>query len=244
MISQPNKKRKIISNSFIGNYHLASTELAMAEAITYNSLQTQITQHGLGTGVYGFIDYSENNTNTKNYKLNGWELTEIGLVNPLILKEKKIIDGEVYTDLGNFTWLSMNLNILCFELYNNKKSINKDNIIEIFNKNHFFQDSNNYYSGIHDLLISIDDIIWVVKSFISDYNYLMPLNELDEFYVFMPINYLMYYYKFDGILNYCDDSGRTGSVKYFFNNEYGARGYRPNFKRRDTLSGNLIFLHI
>lgn len=91
MISQPNKKRKIISSSFIGNYHLASTELAMAEAITYNSLQTQITQHGLGTCVYGFIDYSENNINTKNYKLNGWELTKIGLVNPLILKKKKIL---------------------------------------------------------------------------------------------------------------------------------------------------------
>ena len=40
----------------ITNFHLSGTILAMAEAITKESLHSQMTQHGLGTGIYGFID--------------------------------------------------------------------------------------------------------------------------------------------------------------------------------------------
>lgn len=77
---------------------------------------------------------------------------------------------------------------------------------------------------------------------VKDYNYLMELEKAKEHYVLMPINYLLYLFGFDGIINKCDDSGRTGSVKYFFDNQYGSRGYRPNFKRSKPLGGRLIFL--
>ena len=64
----------------------------------------------------------------------------------------------------------------------------------------------------------------------------------------MPINYLARVKNYDGVINKIDDSGRTGSVKYFFNEIdmhnygiFGARGYRPEFKRREPLRGHLIF---
>jgi hypothetical protein len=47
----------------------------------------------------------------------------------------------------------------------------------------------------------------------------------------------------DGIYNINDDTWRTWSVKYFFNGEYGAIGYRPDFKRREPLHVKLIFFN-
>lgn len=247
MSYQLEKKQKVTTSYVIGNYHLSSTELAMAEAIVSNTLQSQMTQHGLGTGIYGFIDYSESNSSTQNYKFDVYELTQIELINPVILENSTIIDGEIYSDLGNFSWLSMNLNILCFEIFNKKKDIIESNIIEILTQNNFFPNEKNYWDGIPNVPITIGDIVWVVKSFLQDYSHLEMLNDDDENYVLMPINYLLYSYGFDGILNKCDDTGRTGSVKYFFpiqdqKNQIKARGYRPNFKRREPLRGNLIFL--
>lgn len=237
------KKRKMTSNYTIGNYHLSLFPLALAESITKNTLQNQMTQHGLGTGIYGFIDPSEKNPYTYTYRLDGYELTEFELTNPIVLEKTFIIDGEHYSDLGNFTWLSTNLNIVCTELDKKKKQITKENITEIFKKNYFFPNEDNFYEGIPNLLISLDVIVWVVKSFLHDYNYLQSLDTENESYVMMPINYLAYYYGFDGILNHCDDSGRTGSIKYFYANKYNSRGYRPEFKKRSPLGGKLIFLH-
>ena len=241
--SQPVKKRRQNENVTIGNYHLDETELAMAESITKNTLQTQMTQHGLGTGIYGFVDYSENNNGTAIYKTGNYVLSLFELSNPVILHKKYMLDGEEHSDLGNFTWLSTNLNIVCYELYMNKKEINKDNIIEIFSKNYFFPNQYDFYEGVPNCLVSIDDILQTVILFLNDYNYLMSLDINDEFYVCMPINYLLHFYNFDGVINKCDDSGRTGSVKYFFNNEYNSRGYRFKFKKRVPLVGSLIFLH-
>ena len=243
MITNPYKKQKIIPNYTIGNYHLGTLELAMAESIPFNTLQNQMTQHGLGTGIYGFVDFSEENPNTYSYKLEGYIQTEFELANPIVLEKISIVDGEQYSDLGNFTWLSTNLNIVCFELNCKEKSINQQNIIEIFTKNYFFPNEENNYDGIPNLSINIEDIIWVVMSFLHDYNYLQSLGENNESYVLMPINYLLYLYGFDGVFNKCDDSGRTGSVKYFFSNEYNSRGFRPEFKKREPLNGKLIFLH-
>lgn len=244
MLTSSNKKRKMMPKCKIGNYHLGSFELATAECITFNTLQNQMTQHGLGTGIYGFVDFSEENPHIYTYKLEGYVQTEFELENPVVLEKISIVDGEQYSDLGNFTWLSTNLNIVCFELNSKEKSINRQNIIEIFNKNNFFPNEENYYDGIPNFSITIEDIIWVVKSFLHDYNYLQSLGEKNESYVLMPINYLLYYYGFDGVFNKCDDSGRTGSVKYFFSNEYNSRGFRPEFKKREPLNGKLIFLHL
>lgn len=241
--SNSSKKRKNISNYTIGNFHLELHKLAMAESITKDMLQNQMTQHGLGTGIYGFVDFSKKNKSANDYKSDGYVLTEFEITKPVELKNISIVDGELCSDLGNFTWLSTNLNILCNELYTKKCSINPENIEEIFTKNYFFPNENNFYDGIPNLPINMDDIIWVVSSFLNDYNYLQSLNEENESYVLMPINYLLYHYGFDGVYNKCDDTGRTGSVKYFFFNEYSSRGYRSASKRREPMKGKLIFLH-
>ena len=247
------KKQKISSNDdspvstfaapvyTIGNFHLETAELAMAESISSQTLQEHMTQHCLGTGIYGFVNSDDSNPNTQIYKLDEYVLTEIVLNNPVILEKNIVIDGEKYSDLGIFTWFSMHLNLLCVKLYNTNKDANEDSITEFFEKHGFEKNSNNGWAGIPNLSIGNNDIIWVTNTFLSDYKHLMTLSKKTESYVLMPINYLLYRYGFDGILNKCDDSGRTGSVKYFFNNEYGARGYRPQFKNREPLNGNLIF---
>ena len=260
MSYQSSKIYKVTSNYIIGKYQQGNgdSELAMTETITFNTLQNKITHCGFGTGIYGFVNYEETKNYTHTYNVNGvnnsgsldllenlnkFNITHFELKNPVIL-EKLTIDGnEEYSDLGHFNWLLTNLNMLCYELYNNKKSINEQNIIEIFNKNNFFQNTHNCYEGIPNVSITINDIIWVVRSFLHDYNYLMTLNEQTEYYMLMPINYLMYRYEFDGIFNKCDDSGKTSSVKYFFSNDFSNRGFRSKFKRRKPLGGNLIFLH-
>jgi len=114
--------------------------------------------------------------------------------------------------------------------------------LEILAKNYFFPNSDGFFEGIPNVTINPDDLLWVVKSFLQDYNKLMNSEKENEHYVLMPINYLLYLFKFDGIINKCDDTGRTGSIKYFFDNEYGTRGYRPNYKKRIPLLGKLIFL--
>jgi hypothetical protein len=243
MLTRCSKKRKVIPHYTIGNYHLNLYPLAMAESITTNTLQSQMTQHGLGTGIYGFVDPTESNPHTHTYRLDRFELTEFELINPIVLEKTFIIDGEQYSDLGNFTWLSTNLNMLCAELVNYKKQITKANIEEIFTKNYYFPNDDGDYEGIPNLPVSLDVIVQVVNTFANDYNYLQSLGKENESYVMMPINYLAYRYGFDGVLNKCDDSGRSGSVKYFFSNEYSARGYRPEFKKRIPLTGKLIFLH-
>lgn len=247
------KKQKISSNDnspvstfashvyTIGNFHLETTELAMAESISSQTLQEQMTQHCLGTGIYGFVNSDDSNPNTKIYKLNKYVLTKIVLNNPLILEKNIVINGETYSDFGVFTWFSMHLNSLCVELYNTNKNADEDIITNFFEKYGFEKNSNNGWVGIPNLSIGNNDIIWVTNTFLSDYKHLMTLDKKTESYVLMPINYLLYRYGFDGILNKCDDSGRSGSVKYFFNNEYGARGYQPKFKKREPLNGNLIF---
>ena len=80
-------------NYVISNYHLKTTELAMILSITFNTLQEQMTQHVLSTGIYVFIDYGENNLNTQNYMLEDYELTKITLKNPFILEKLIIIEG-------------------------------------------------------------------------------------------------------------------------------------------------------
>ena len=57
------------SNYTIGNYHLSLFPLAMAESITIDTLQNQMTQLGLVTGIYGFINLSEKNPHRYTYKI-------------------------------------------------------------------------------------------------------------------------------------------------------------------------------
>jgi hypothetical protein len=76
----------------ITNFHLTDTILAMAEAITKGSLRSQMTQHGLGTGIYGFIDPTVQGA--QDYNRDGYERTTIKIDNPLVLENTYLTDDE------------------------------------------------------------------------------------------------------------------------------------------------------
>ncbi len=239
-------KKQIGGTYTIGNFHLASVELGMAEAITFGTLQDQITQHGLGTGVYGFIDYNESNPTISHYNNPSSVLTLFTLTNPLVLSNTYEEEGgETRTELQDFTWLSMNLNGLCNTLYSSGiLEPTNEQVQEILSNNglFLFEDVGGY-KGIPGIPLPLDLIVYIAKSFLEDYHLLMTQTTPEqEYYLLMPINYLLCYMNYDGIYNMNDDTGRTGSVKYFFKGEYNARGYRPQFKRRPCLKGRLIFL--
>ena len=242
------KKQK--GGVIIGNFHQKDTELAMAEAITHNSLSSQMTQHGLGTGVYGFINYDKITDGNGNYNNDKNELSLFNIKKPVILQNNWNEDGEARDDLANFTSLSTRLNILCDEIFKNNLSITDDIIISILRANYLFSKENDgkiYYDGIPNEPVFIGDIVKIVTLFLRDYNILLQTSKESENYIMMPINYLLYSKGYDGIFNKNDDSGRTGSIKYFYGeykkfNINGARGYKPEFKKREPLHGELIFL--
>jgi hypothetical protein len=228
-------------NYFITNFHLGSVDLAMAEAITNRTLQQQMTQHGLGTGVYGFIDSSESNKSALDYKLPTYISKQLTISNPLILSTKYKKYGEKRTDLMDLTWFSWHLNGLCEKLLLENKEPSIKNIYSIFSDNHFYPINNNKdYKLTTFLNINISDISYMITFFLLDYMYLSTMTE-NENYILMPINYILFNLGYDGIYNLNDDTGRTGSVKYFFDGTI-ARGYRPDMKNRRALDGQLIFL--
>ncbi len=233
---------KFNKKTYITNYHLKSTELAMAEAITNGTLSSQMTQHCLGTGIYGFINNSNSNKSTFNYKLPGYIPTQFEIFNPIILSNTYKEDGEKRTDLNDFTWFSMNLNLLCNDLYTNKKEANIQNIFNIFQTYNIYpiDDNNEKYKLTSYLNINISDISYMITFFLLDYEYLISIGEFEN-YILMPINYILFNLGYDGIYNLNDDTGTTGSVKYFFDGTI-ARGYRANMKKRSSLDGHLIFL--
>jgi hypothetical protein len=232
------------SGYIIGNFHLGSVELAMAEAIPRGTLQNQITQHGLGTGIYGFINFTDSNNSIIPYNNSSSELTRLTLEKPLILSNSYVEEGERRGDLDDFTWLSMNLNATCNILYSdNILTPTPKQVQELFKNNDLYPSEDGGYKGIPNISIPLDALVNVITTFLSDYDLLMTkTSNEEEHYVLMPINYLMFLQDYDGIYNINDDTGRTGSVKYFFNGEYNARGYRPDFKRREPLRGKLIFM--
>lgn len=240
MISKKNIQFR--GNHFITNFHLGSVELAMAEAITYGTLAQQMTQHGLGTGVYGFIDPSDSNKSTFAYKLPKYISKQLMISNPLILSSTYKEYGEKRTDLDDLTWFSIHLNILCAKLIDNKLKPTIENIYCIFTNDRFYPIDNNnkYYKLTSYFNLEIQDISFIITFFLLDYKYLMTMTN-NENYILMPINYILFNLGYDGIYNLNDDTGRTGSVKYFFDGTI-ARGYLPNMKERRSLDGHLIFM--
>jgi len=221
------------SKNIIHNFHNNEYELAIAEVIPHGTLSEIMTSHGLGSGIYGFINIAKN----KNYISNHIE-TKFNIENPVILSKKRKSDND---DLGNFTWLSTRLNILCYNLYTDNLDINRSNIEKIFSKNYLYLNDNGTYDGIPNNTVTIDDIIFITQKFINDYKLLMTTEKTDENYILMPINYLLYYKKYDGVFNNIGDDASSGSVKYFFMSEHRARGYRPTYKKRLSLKCSLIF---
>jgi len=137
----------------------------------------------------------------------------------------------------------MNLNFLCNYFYKNKLEPSENLVKNLLQKNGVY-DENNMYKLTLTVLVTINEILQVIFLFLNDYNILIShTNKDEEYYLLSPINYLMFIKGYDGVYNVNDDTGRTGSVKYIFDGSYGARGYRPEFKRRETLKGSLIFMH-
>ena len=233
----------------IGNFHKTQyPPLAMAEAITWGTLQAHMTQHGLGTGIYGFVDFTRNNEQTHQYNNHLHTLTQIGLSNPLVLeneyaeKEDEGSGTEYRTDLNYFISLSTNLNNACKFLYDSGiLNPTSEQVEHIFTNNNFRKYGEGY-KIIPNITILLEMLTHIITLFLSDYNLLMTTTKKsDEYYVLMPINYLMFLMGYDGIYNTNEDSASKGSIKYLFNREVGARGYQPKFKTREPLHGKLIF---
>jgi hypothetical protein len=239
-----NNLKNQIGGNIIYHFQRKPSPIAMAEAITYGSLKENMTQHGMGTGIYGFIN--PDTEAAKLYNNSSHYSEKFRLENPIILKNTYLGEyGEKITDLNIFSTLSTGLNTLCAILYENKGKekglITRDNVKNILEENHLYQNENSTYDGIPNTTITLDEIVFIVLVFMTDYESLMQTNKDDEDYVLLPINYLAYLKNFDGVLNMIDDSGRVGSIKYVFDSSYGARGYLAPFKREALLKGKLIF---
>lgn len=124
------------------------------------------------------------------------------------------------------------LNNACYNLYRNfiNQGINptEESLAEIYRNNGFEPEPeyDNIYFLSNDNNVLINILFKTVIAFLSDYHILMTDTEKsNEYYVVMPINYLLDYLGYDGIYNLAI-FGRTGSVSYYFDNKtYGARSY-------------------
>lgn len=203
-----------------------------SEVITRGDLRDQMTSHGLGSGIYGFLDKK----NCGSYCHHPY-IAEQDMKNCLMLNKIHDDEGENRTELSNFTWLSITLNEITNHLYNNQVSDIDNYINDALTKNGVMREDKIY--GVDELnIISIENIITSIKVFLNDYILLMTTNIEDQHYIVMPINYLLYNV-FDGVCNYNDDSGKTGSV--FYNYPYrNARSYIAS-KKSNILRGHLIF---
>lgn len=77
----------------------------MAEAIGHGELSAQMTQHGLGTGIYGFTEQLTSYEHP--YIVDGTMITQIPIVNPLILQHTyDPYEGEILRilELNKFTF--------------------------------------------------------------------------------------------------------------------------------------------
>ena len=121
------------------------------------------------------------------------------------------------------------LNDICstiYEKYKNYDTITLENIeLELVNFDTYKFDKKTIVKSIYN--------------FLSDYEHLMISDGED--YIFMPINYLLFEYGYDGIYNKNGDIASKGSVKYFFDGIYPARGYIATYKKREPMKGKLIF---
>lgn len=216
----------------------------MAEVIPHGKLKESMTNHGLGSGFYGFIDISEKNTRVGLYKNGSYETKEFIIKNPLILQKNDKIDedDEIISDNVRISRLSHALNHICYHIIYNNIQIDEINIEKI---NNILKSYQLYYPNMlitDSFSPSLHDIIKSTILFTMDYKKLMLTKSSDEHYVLMPINYLLYLHGYDGIYNLGGDVASRGSVKYFYDNQYLCRGYPVSYKTRIPMKGELIFL--
>jgi len=218
-----------------------SDYILISEAITYGTLSGQMTQHGLGTGVYGFIDKTENNKGNLSYNTPDNKTTPLTIERPLVLNDTKYEYSDYsYDESELFVSLSTALNTICYELQH--KEVTEESVIGIIKKNPLLTIME---SGVVSFLkltctvdVSIPEIVAVVQYFLMDYRRLEEHN-----YVYMPINYLLFLKGYNGVYNIPGDNGSQGSIKYFFDMRsipmtHIVRSYRD---KRHNLEGVLIF---
>lgn len=225
----------------IVNYYKKKYTRSMAEMIPRGKLKSVMTSHGLGSGFYGFIDPDKiPYEKISLYKNPESEPMDFILYNPLILEENiRMEDFEPRSDNDRFTAISTQINNIVNTIYTEYISMNKPyDINEIIIKEFEFIP----LQITRTFKIDIEKIIKSIKEFLVDYKLLMETQIDEEYYVFMPINYLLYNYNFDGIYNIGGNQSNRGSVKYFFNQKHPARGFSSDFKAKaGPLKGNLIF---
>jgi hypothetical protein len=224
----------------ITNYYDDRYIRSIAEVIPHGLLKEKMTNHGLGSGIYGFID--EKNASDYNKLPNSPQ--KFHIKNPLVLQNNnKSVDGEYVSDNTRYSEISNLLNRICYKIIVN--NISEENYKNIIGEDFMFEfletTENNNLKITDTFSISISDLVDAITQFIIDYKILLQTNESNENYVYMPINYLLYNFNYDGIYNKGGDTNALGSVKYFFNYSYSSRGYPSNYKKREPLKGKLIF---
>ena len=179
--------------------------LSASEVIGAGEIQSQMTSHGLGSGIYGFIDKS--NSLTSFYHSYKCQKT-IYMKNPYIIRTKE--------HLSNFSFFSTIFNNVVKELCEN--NVSDEQIIDYFESNGFemsesqiisFDESNNKIMLFESF--GFGKLLEKIKHFVSDYKLLMA-NPKDNF-IIMPINYLLAGLH-DGIYNLANDTANAGSVIY------------------------------
>ena len=233
----PSKKQK---KYVITNYYNEEYIRAIAEVIPFDLLEDKMSNHGLGSGIYGFIDEKKAGV----YVHDTQKPKKIIIDNPLILKDNTIrVDGEYESDNTRYSAISNILNRTCTKIIKeNVDGLSIEYIKSILEKDNFYLVLNISNFKITDIFTpTLDNLINAIKNFIIDYKMLLSLPKEEENYVYMPINYLLHLYGYDGIYNIGGDSGSLGSIKFFFDCSYPSRGYRQDYKKRDPLKGHLIF---
>lgn len=230
-----------IKEYVIVNYYPKIYLRSMAELIPHGKLKKTMTSHGIGSGFYGFIDPDKiPEDKISLYKNENYEPKEFILYNPLILEDNIILeDYEPRSDNDRFSAISTQMNDSVYNIYTKYILVKRDyNIDEIVTKD--FEYIELQITKLFKVDIKI--IIESIKEFLVDYKLLMATQPNEEHYVFLPINYLLHNYDFDGIYNIGENKANRGSVKYFFNEKYPARGFPADFKSKpESLKGNLIF---
>lgn len=216
----------------ITNYFNDSYVRTIAEVIPHGKLKDQMTNHGLGSGFYGFIDVNPEKESIQLYNRNGNTQVEFYMQNPLVL-----------TGDHNFYIFSTSLNSIITDIYKASKTMPLTDDLILKHVIDFEYYSFEKESVTETFKPSKEILIRSIKNFLLDYEKLMKTDKEEENYIFMPINYIMNDCGFDGIYNISGDYASRGSVCYKFDKSYPVRGYPVTFKHRPPMKGRLIYLN-
>jgi hypothetical protein len=194
--------------AFITNFAQYPT-LSASEVISVGDLQSQMTSHGLGSGIYGFINHS--NAESTLYHSYTFK-TVIQMINPYIIETKE--------HLSCFSFFSTILNNVVFKIKN--KSLKPSEVLEIFEENGFYC-SDSSISSFNEIDVPVVlfssigkfKLLDAIQRFITDYILLESITENN--FIVMPINYLLHGL-YDGIYNLANDTANGGSVYFDYSN--------------------------